>query len=293
VVTHDIEEALSVSDRVVVLRDGKVVADWPKEEAAASDVVALIAGIETGTEAADPEEQSLGANSQAITRLQPANGAKEPAVDVRTGEILGVTGLPDSGAFDVPMEMATRRRERAERRAIGKVGYIPGDRSLGVLPGSSVTHNLTIGALGRGRSRLMGARIPYLSSRTERKLAEQMVRDLGIKTQSTEVEITTLSGGNQQKVLLGRWLLAQSKLMVLEEPLQGLDVAAKVDFVDRIKEFVAGGGAVVYVAADAVELTECCDRVVVMSRGRVARVFAREALDQSDSASRIVEECYS
>jgi ABC-type sugar transport system ATPase subunit len=291
VITHDIDEALAVSDRVVVMRDGKVVADWPKEKAAGSDVVALIAGIETRSEAADPEDHRALDTEGTVCDLGVLR-ADGSAVEIRRGEILGVTGLPDSGAFDIPVELATRRIERSKRRALGKVGYIPGDRALGVIPGSSVTHNATIGALGRSRSSLFGKQMPFLSGKLERASARAIVRDLGVKTQSTEVEITKLSGGNQQKVLLGRWLLANSNLMVLEEPLQGLDVAAKVDFVDHIREFVRNGGAVVYVASDAVELVDSCDRVVVMNRGRVTRVLNRDALDQSDGASRIVEECY-
>jgi ribose transport system ATP-binding protein len=291
VITHDIDEALAVSDRVVVMRDGRIVADWPKEQAVSSDVVALIAGIEKRSEAIDADDQRQIDDAGTIVDLGVVR-ADGSAVQVRRGEILGVTGLPHSGAFDIPVELATRRVERNMRRALGKVGYIPGDRALGVIPGASVTHNVTIAALGRARSSVLGKRIPFLSGKLERASAREVVRDLGVKARSTEIEITKLSGGNQQKVLLGRWLLANSSLMVLEEPLQGLDVAAKVDFVDHIRDFARKGGAVVYVASDAVELVESCDRVVVMNRGRVTRVLNREALDQSDGASRIVEECY-
>jgi ABC-type sugar transport system ATPase subunit len=291
IVTHGVEEALAVSDRVVVLRDGRVVGDQPSHTLAATEVVASIVGAEAGlvrVAAERPEERG----EEPLLRLGHLRTARGESakIAVGPGEVLGLTGLPDSGAFELPLSLATGRLRATAGVSGRSVGYIPGDRSLGVLPQASVRENMTIASLSKTRLQLAGRRLPYLSRARARARTEEIVRDLKIRLPSLEAPISQLSGGNQQKVILGRWLLADVKVLVLEEPLQGLDIGAKGDFLERILLFARHGGAVLYVASDADELVACCGQVVVMRHGYVAaRIDCSEG---SDSAKSIVRECY-
>lgn len=292
IVTHGVEEALAVSDRVVVLRDGRVVGDQPSHTLAATEVVASIVGAETGQVRVATERPEAERGEEPLLRLghlQTEQG-ESAKIAVGAGQVLGLTGLPDSGAFELPLSLATGRLRATAGVSGRSVGYIPGDRSLGVLPQASVRENMTIASLSKTRLQLAGRRLPYLSRARARARTEEVVRDLKIRLPSLEAPISQLSGGNQQKVILGRWLLADVKVLVLEEPLQGLDVGAKGDFLERILLFAKHGGAVLYVASDADELVACCGEVVVMRHGCVgARVDCSEG---ADSAKSIVRECY-
>lgn len=292
IVTHDVEEALAVSDRVVILRDGQIAGDQSSVSLATSEVVGAIVGINAGPTGAHGDRIWRGSAGVPVLRLHHlrTEGGSAASVEVRSGEILGITGLPDSGAFDLPLLLATGQLRDATGVTARRIGYIPGDRSIGLIPEASVRDNVTIASLSKIRFTLGGRAVPYLSPARARLVTEGVVRDLKIRLPSVDAAITQLSGGNQQKVILARWLLADVEILVLEEPLQGLDIGAKGDFVDRIRAFAADGGAVVYVASDAEELATCCQHVVVMRRGRVGAIVG--CGDVREAAATIAKKCY-
>jgi ABC-type sugar transport system ATPase subunit len=296
-VTHDIEEALAVSERVVVMRDGRIAGDLVTTAADPAAIVATIVGEEGGAitgisrESADASASATGADP--LLRLEHLERERPdvPVLTVLPGQVLGVTGLPDSGAFELPLQLATGELKGATRRGAGRIGYIPGDRALGVIPQASVRDNATLTSLAKVRTRVAGRSFPYLPASLARAATRSATDGLKVRMSSVDAPISSLSGGNQQKVLLARWLLADVDVLVLEEPLQGLDIGAKGAFLERIRRFADEGGAVLYVAGDAEELATCCERVAIMRGGQVGAVV--ECDGSPEIAKEITRGCYS
>ncbi|WP_167133035.1 sugar ABC transporter ATP-binding protein [Paramicrobacterium chengjingii] len=292
-VSHRMPEIFDLCDRLEVLRDGKHVASWRRDEVTPDDVVAAMVGRELGKFDGRTERPSTSGDSPALA-VTDLSGKRHDDVsfEVRPGEILGVAGLPDSGRVELLANIfgAGRSRSGSVRlngkpydtrspiASVGhKLGFLPGERrAQGLLTTMTVGEN--IGVLGTRANSTLGMLKKGTIARSAQALAERM----RVKTASLDTPITSLSGGNQQKALLARWMSIDPEVLMLDEPTRGVDVGAKVEIYQQLFGLADRGVAIVCSSSDLPELLTATDRILVMREGRVAGVLeSRDATEES------------
>jgi ABC-type sugar transport system ATPase subunit/ribose/xylose/arabinose/galactoside ABC-type transport system permease subunit len=291
-ISHRLDEVRTLADRVVALRDGKKVAEARASEFDDDSLVKAIVGSSVaqirapGPNRADPD---------VILAVEALSGQKLRRVgfSVRSGEILGVAGVLGSGREDLGGLLfgAIRRTEGTVLvsgtplpggdmvSAIGRgVAFVPADRHRqGVVMDLSMRENLTLPGLGRP-----GRRFGRLDLRSERRESREWSAAIGLRPPEPERPLAKFSGGNQQKIALARWLRTEPRLLVLDEPTQGVDVGAKATIYQLITQAAADGAAVVVCSSDTKELAAICHRVLVMEGGQVAREVEHGALSEAE-----------
>jgi ribose transport system ATP-binding protein len=282
-ITHRLDELYQICDRVTVMRDGRTVMTSRMAEV---DKLRLIAAM-LGRDIEAVRERAtgfLGASAAAGGEVLAAEGlavgrkVRDARLEVRAGQIVGLAGLlgsgrtevaraifgadpPDAGAIRL-MGQATSPREPAEAIALG-VGFCSEDRKVeGIVPDMSVRENITLALLPRL------TRFGVVDEARQRAIVDRFIARLAIKTADVEQKVRELSGGNQQKVLLARWLCTDPKLLILDEPTRGIDVGAKVEIQSLIKELADQGLGVLMISSELEEIVEGADRVFVLSDGR-------------------------
>jgi ABC-type sugar transport system ATPase subunit len=290
-ITHRITEVFQIADRVTVLRDGVKVATVPVREATQDQLVHLMVG--RSLEEMYPRVRSEpGAVVLEARGLATAQGLAGINLQVRRGEILGVYGLMGSGRArlaaalfgDVPLTQGAilvRGREvtlrsPSEARRLG-IGYVPVDRkSEGLILPLSLRKNITLASLDKY------ARGPFLDENRERTGAGHWSQLLNIRAPSLEANIGSLSGGNQQKAIVGRWLDAEAAILIVNEPTRGIDVGAKVEIYSLLDELCHQGVGILMFSSEMPELLSIADRLLVMSQGRITGEFAHAEATQED-----------
>jgi rhamnose transport system ATP-binding protein len=288
-ISHRLDELWLITDRVTVLRDGQHVATVPTADLTPRKVAELMVGRELiehdreeGERRADPALQIRG--------LSLPSKFSSVDLDVRRGEIVALYGLIGCGADDVALALyGIEPAKEGEVKVAGKTAHLgstavadahgiallPADRKRqGMFGLHSVAFNMSAGNLRRLRQA-----VAFVDRRAERKAATEMVRRLNVRTPSIHQRVSLLSGGNQQKVMLARQLLANPKVLVLVEPTQGVDVGAKEEIHQIIWELAAGGVAVLVVSSDLPEVLRVADRIVVMRDGEMVAEFTRGVSD--------------
>ncbi|WP_214320363.1 sugar ABC transporter ATP-binding protein [Nonomuraea sediminis] len=285
-ITHKLEEIPQVGDRVTVLRDGRSVGEVPAT-ADQDELVRLMVGR--------PIDQQYPRRSQPpgepllkVRGLTRAGGFADVSFVVRAGEVVGLAGLIGAGRTEVARAVFGADRYdsgevsvNGERLPPGDVhaameaglGLVPEDRKgQGLVLGADVAENLGLVTLGRF------THAGFVDRAGRRKAAGDMAGQLGVRMSGLGQEVRTLSGGNQQKVVIGKWLLAEAGVLILDEPTRGIDVGAKVEIYQLINSLTASGHAVLIISSDLPEVIGMSDRILVMARGRlVGEVPAREA----------------
>ncbi len=295
-VTHRLEEVLAISDRVSVLRDGRLVGSALTRDLDERALVRMIVGRDLGALYPDTDHRP----SQAVLEVTGLSGqaVRDATFTLHEGEILGVTGLVGSGHEELPyLIYGARRPERGEVRIDGRalrlasardatragLALLPADRpGRASIPGASVTENVTMPRLGAY------ARIQGLDKRRERADVQQVLGRFDVRPADPDRRFSTLSGGNQQKALLGRWLATRPRVLLLDEPTQGVDVEACRSIFSMLSSAAQEGLCVLYVSTDYDDLANVCDRVLVLGRGRIVGELSGEGLTHE----RIVERCY-
>jgi ABC-type sugar transport system ATPase subunit len=275
-VSHRLDEVMDLADRVVVLRDGRVVADTPASELDHNELVRLIVGsaIPEG-----PARPAGGAGAFALSVRGLGGGlVRDLDLDVRAGEVVGVAGILGSGREHIAGllfgaqprtggDVAVQGSQLAPgdpRAAIGAgVAYVPGDRHAdGAVMPMRVRENLTLPDLLRLRRRF-----GQLDRSAERREVAEWVERVALRPAEPERPLELFSGGNQQKVVLAKWLRNDPRVLLLDEPTQGVDVGAKSSIYHLVRDAAARGAAVLMTSSDTAELASMCDRVVVMRGG--------------------------
>jgi ribose transport system ATP-binding protein len=293
-VTHRLDEVFRIADRVTVLRDGRNVATMPVSETTPSDLVVKIVGRKLAEVTMPSPSESAG------TMLELENvrtGSVGPvSFRVGRGEILGLVGLTGAGHHAVGRAIfgdtalssgfirlegsVTRHSDPAMAIRHG-VGFVSSKRTEESLAGSlSVQENIFPNPVHAG-----GSALRLLRHGRERERCNEALVQFDVRPRDPSRSVNTLSGGNQQKVVLARWLAAGSRLLVLEEPTAGVDVGSRADIYGILEEVLAAGNAVLLVSSDFEEVVRICHRALVFNRGRVAAALSREEL----SVSRIIE----
>lgn len=281
-ISHRLEEVLRIADRFTVLRDGAYIGTMPRSEVDRSRLIQLMAGRDL----ADmfPKQQvTLGDIALETRGLGCAvSGVTDISLSVRRGEILGVAGLVGAGRTELARTLFGLTPASAGQILIAGqpvriasvadalkhgLAYVPEDRKAhGVIEDLPVAENISLACLERlGR--------PWLNGPAERDLAQRFYRQLGVKAPSLFAPARTLSGGNQQKVSLSRWLATQPKVLILDEPTQGIDVGAKAEIHRLMGEWAREGLALILISSELPELLGMADRIAVMRGGRVVAVL--------------------
>ena len=271
-ITHRLAEVREIAARVSVLRDGLFRGEFVITEVSDDELLALIVGREL--EYTFPPKPDIADDTDfdlVVDRLH-GPGFHDVSLSARSGEIVGIAGIVGNGQSDLLRSLAGladssgtvtvggREVGRAELRA--KAAYMPADRKVeGLFESLSVRENATVSSLTRLRSRRL------MSRRRELAAVSHEFSDLQVRAASVEAPITSLSGGNQQKVVMARALMSEPLMIVADEPTQGVDVGARAEIYRILREVSGSGVPVVVASSDAKELEGLCDRVIVMSRG--------------------------
>lgn len=314
-ISHRLDEIAALADRITVLRDGRRVTTQPAAQLDTAQMVRLMTQPATIPISGDPAAAAAGEPSrfefvpQVTDRvmLSVRQLSRQPAfinvsLDVRGGERLGIAGLVGAGRTELlraifgadaadsgtvtahPRPGQTRpapqRFVHPSQAVAAGLAMITEDRKqTGLLLEQSITDNITLNSLSR-----LASRIGAIAPRKLTAAAERMQQQLDIRCHRLEQPAGTLSGGNQQKVVIAKWLTKQSEILLFDEPTRGVDVAARWKIYQQMQQLAAAGKAQLIVSSDLDELLEICDRIVVLSAGRLAGEFhrgnwSREAID--------------
>ncbi len=295
-ISHKMEEILEISDDVTVMRDGQWIATEPASELTMERIIRLMVGREL--ESRFPEKKNKPGDT--LLKVSGLTGkhniVKNVDFTLHRGEILGIAGLAGAGRSEILESLfgiAARRSgvfeldgkkiyNRTPREAI-KNGFAlvtEERRATGIFGVLSIKENTTISSLSSARN--FGL---FLSDGKLRRDTARMIDEMKIKTPSQKTQIRTLSGGNQQKVIFGRWLLTDPKILLLDEPTRGIDVGAKAQIYRLMCELAENGRSVIIVSSEMPELFGVCDRILVISNGRLAGEVAPSSSSQEEVMS--------
>ena len=288
-ISHRLEEVFRISDRVTVLRDGKRIFTKNVSEITPAELVEGVIGrrIETFY---PKKKVDVGDTILEVKNLNFANVVRDVSFTLREGEILGIAGLlgsgrsttaklifgilkPDSGMVKVAGKMLKLKDPISAVRS--GIAYVPEDRHRqGLILPESIRFNISLPNLPIIPRRFL------VDLSKERQIAEEMIRTLDIRTPSSEFLTMNLSGGNQQKVVLAKWLFRDSRILILDEPTQGIDVGAKNYMYNLMVELAKRGKGILFISSELHELLGMCDRILVMRKGRIVGEFKREEFDE-------------
>lgn len=281
-ISHYLSEIVDLCDTVTVLRNGRDVATLPVAGTSAKDIGTLMVNRDIGELYPKPQV-SLGEPLLQLDRLALADRYADVSLTLHKGEVLGLTGLLGSGAKELVrtlfgLESATAGTVKIHGETVlcpnpaaataKRLALVPEDRRRdGVALDLSVTENITLASLDRF------SRAGLLDRAVEKRQASALIERLQIKTDSADALVRTLSGGNQQKVAIAKWLSRQSEIYLLDEPSVGVDIAAKVEIYTLIGELAERGAGVIVLSSDIEELLGITDRVLVFFRGKISQDF--------------------
>jgi ribose transport system ATP-binding protein len=290
-ISHRLEELKRVADRIVVLRDGDLVCDDAIAGYTSADLVRLMVG-RAADAAFDLSGRTLGAPLLRVRGLARAGVVQPASFDLRAGEILGIAGLIGSGRTELLRLIFGADRADAGQVFIGDqtvaaaidspkaavragIAMVTEDRKgQGLLLGQSIAVNTTLAQLGEVST------AGWLDHDAERAVAMEYIGKLGVRSRDAGQPVVELSGGNQQKVVIARWLNRGCPVMLFDEPTRGIDIGAKFDIYTVLADLARQGKGLVIVSSDLRELMLICDRIAVMSAGRIVDTFERGAWSQ-------------
>jgi D-xylose transport system ATP-binding protein len=295
-ISHKLDEVFSISDRITVLRDGKSIVTLPRNQTNKNEVIRHMVGreiqdffprrpTETGPTLLKIEDLSVGELGKTRPVLEHIN------LEVRAGEVLGLGGLMGAGRTELLMHILGLYGQRLSGGILvdGKplITNIPSDviknglflasedrKRFGLVLTKSIGFNLSLASLKQF------TRNKLIDHNSEMRINQSFMKSLAIKAQNQETQVMVLSGGNQQKVVLGKALMTHPRVMLLDEPTRGIDVGAKVEVYEIINKLTAEGKGVILVSSELPELIGMSDRIVVLSNGRIGGTFSRQEATQ-------------
>ncbi|MBN2116067.1 MAG: sugar ABC transporter ATP-binding protein [Anaerolineales bacterium] len=288
-ISHRLEELLALADRVTVLRDGSYVATHPMKEVTRFGLIRMMVG-RTITDLFPKQDVTPGEVVLKVENLTRAGSFYKVSFELRRGEILGLAGLVGAGRTNVAraifgVELPTAGRIQVEGREVRitspqqaielGLAYVPEDRQLhGLIPAMHITSNISLPMLAHY------ARMGWLRDTRERKSAYEAACQMDVRANSIWQLARELSGGNQQKVVLAKWLSTQPRILILDEPTRGIDVGTKAALHALMSKLAAEGIAILMISSELPEILGMSDRVIVMREGRVTGAFSRAEATQ-------------
>jgi ribose transport system ATP-binding protein len=300
-ISHRLEEIARVADRVTILRDGRRVTTSPAAELTMDQIIEHIAGESVGEEMAGERRPST-ADGRPLLRVEDLEAGelvRGVSFDVRHGETVGIVGLMGSGRSEVARalfgidkitsgtitldgrELSIRRPSDAIEAGIV---LVPEDRRIqGLVTAHAVQSNLLLPLYQRL------TRGWLINDRQGREIYDRYAERLSIRTASPLAPVKRLSGGNQQKVVLGKWLALEPKLLILDEPTAGVDVSTRSEIVTMVRELAEEGTGVILISSELTEVLALCDRVIVLRDGRVSKIVDRDQVQSEPQLHHLVQ----
>ena len=288
-ISHRLDEIFRVADRVTVLRDGRLVGTVPIAQATQPQLIAMMVGRELTT-LFPKDVVEIGEPVFEVRHLSRARVLEDISFVLRRREILGLAGLVGAGRTELVRALfgadrldsgeivieGQRTRIRSPRDAIRMgLGFVTEDRKLqGLVLGMTVRENETLASLAQV------SRLGFLRLGRERSVAARLTEQLGVRTPGIEQEVANLSGGNQQKVVIAKWLATRPRILILDEPTRGIDVAAKAEVHALMSRLVREGVSILMISSELPEILGMSDRILVMRQGRLTGEFTREQASQ-------------
>jgi ribose transport system ATP-binding protein len=288
-ISHRLEELFEIGDRVTVLRDGKYVGTCKIEEVTKAELVRLM----VNRELTEKFPKRVAQQGEAILQVENLcrNGIlKDISFSLHRGEVLGIAGLLGSGRTELARAIfgvdkidagaiyvkGRRQRIKSPRTAINSgIGFLTEDRkSQGLILILSVKENISLPNLDKS------SRFGILNRKDEEKTANDYLQELRIKTPNLNQKVILLSGGNQQKVVLSKWLSGQADILIFDEPTRGIDIGAKVEIYQLMNRLTAEGVGIIMISSELPEILGMSDRILIMHQGRIAGEFAAGEANQ-------------
>ena len=290
-ISHKMKEILRISDEVTIMRDGKWIATKDAKDLTTDEIIRLMVGREL-TDIYDKRQLPIGDVKLSVEHLSSGRALQDISFEVHRGEIFGFLGLVGAGRSETAETIFGLREKTGGKISIdGKVLRIhhPADairhnmafitedrRQYGLSLIHSVRQNCVISSIRR----YCHSPLHIVSEKQEQDATARMIQALGIKTPTQETLVNNLSGGNQQKIVVAKWLLNDPDLLIMDEPTRGIDVGAKSEIYSIMSDMAADGKAVIMISSEMPELLGMCDRIMVMCEGRNMGIFDRNEFDQ-------------
>lgn len=290
-ISHKLDEITEIADTVTVIRDGKTIGSAPITELTQLDIIRMMVGREL-TDIYDKRQLPIGDVKLSVEHLSSGTALQDISFEVHRGEIFGFLGLVGAGRSETAETIFGLREKTGGKISIdGKVFRIhhPADairhnmafitedrRQYGLSLIHSVRQNCVISSIRR----YCHSPLHIVSEKQEQDATARMIQALGIKTPTQETLVNNLSGGNQQKIVVAKWLLNDPDLLIMDEPTRGIDVGAKSEIYSIMSDMAADGKAVIMISSEMPELLGMCDRIMVMCEGRNMGIFDRNEFDQ-------------
>ncbi len=289
-VSHRLDEVLEISDRVTVIRDGRKMGTWPASEIDGHRLTELMTGLKLDYQLRPPFKQDARTLLE-VEKLTRAGQYQDVSFSLREGEVLGLCGLLGSGRTELALSLFGMTRPdsgkiwldtrpvrfRSHEDAIkAGIGYVSEDRlTLGLVQQQSVADNMVLPILDKLRNRFH-----LIDEYRKNKLIHQWINQLGVRVADPSQAISTLSGGNQQKIVLAKWVLTQPKILILDSPTVGVDVGAKASIYRLIHELAKEGLAILLISDEVPEVYYNCDRILHFRDGQICAEYQPAGLDQ-------------
>jgi len=288
-ISHQLEEVFEICDTVTVLKDGQRIRTLPVRDVTRKELVQLMIGREL-TQVFPKRNSAIGDVVLKVDNLNAGKLVRDVSFEVRSGEILGFSGLVGSGRTETMLAVfGADRIDSGEVLIYGKpirfldpkhaiqngFGYLSENRkTLGLLVHQSIRINTTLASLRKVTSR------GFLQKNKEKNLIDSLLSRLATKYDSIESDVNSLSGGNQQKIALAKWIFSDCKCMVFDEPTRGVDVGAKIEIYNIMNKLAEQGTAIIMISSEMNEIIGMCDRAMVMHMGRVTGELSKENLSE-------------
>lgn len=289
-ISHKMEEILRISDEVTIMRDGKRIATKSATDITTDEIIKLMVGRELSKRYPEKHKEIGDTLFEAVGISSEYSSLSDVSFSLRRGEILGISGLDGAGRTELLENIFG-----VSTRSAGKL-YLDGKEILNRTPEEAIKNGFAFVTEERRASGIFGIlgirentvisslkkwRIgPFLSKKKMNAITLEYIKKLGVKTPNENTKIRTLSGGNQQKVIFSRWLLLEPTILLLDEPTRGIDVGAKYEIYELISALAASGRGVILVSSEMPELLGLCDRIMVLSAGKLAGIVDSNATQE-------------
>lgn len=300
-VSHILEEVFQIADELLILRDGKKIDTKKVKDISIDQAIKMMIGHEVKTYGIRKKSNSLKEEILSVNNLTTLdNSAKNINLKLFKGEILGLAGLAGSGRSELLRAIYGVKKIASGHLIIDNkkiifnnsksacnygLGMIPRERkSEGIFGTQDIKGNITINSLDK-----VSNKIGYIREKQEKKVASSIVKEFQIKTPNLSTSIDFLSGGNQQKVIFGRCLLANPKILLCDEPTRGIDIGSKAEVFQTMKDYVKKGGTIIMSSSEIHELLELCDRIIVMFEGKVVKEIKTEDTSKEELLGFVVK----
>jgi ABC-type sugar transport system ATPase subunit len=291
-ISHFLEEVFEIADRITVMRDGIKIGTSNVSEVTPGDVVVMMVGYKVEVQVHSKDTNATGDPILVANQISRRPFLEEISFELNKGEILGITGpagsgksaiarllfgvdKSDGGGISINDEIVDFKLPSGAIRA--NLGYVPQNRhDEGVILADPILKNISLPSINKL------SRFSFINKRKEKALSQEYMEKLAIKASSLNMQVQFLSGGNQQKVSIAKWLALNPQILILDEPTQGIDVGTKQEIYIFIKDLAVSGVSVIFISSEPTELAQLCDRVLIIRRGRIANCLTGKQITREN-----------